>query len=94
MTQRQFEQILGRLAAVEEKLALLLSEKKVEADDKQWFTVAEASHTSGISEYSWRQACNLGRITDCRKSENGHSWRIHRSAVLAARENGLPKQNT
>lgn len=87
-------QILARLEA---KVDRILAGEEAESpeDDPSdlrpgWLTIPQASRATGISRYTLRQACNLGRVSNCYKNGNGR-WRIAESEVQAIKEHGLPK---
>jgi len=55
---------------------------------KKWYTVRETALSLGLKPGTIRQACNLGRIPDARKTSNG--WRIPRAAIERIENEGLP----
>lgn len=88
------ESLKQELDEVNRKLDILLRreiQRVYEEPPSEWITVQEASEICHYSEYSLRQACNTGRITECRKTETGQ-WRISREVVEKIRDYGLPKK--
>jgi len=72
-------------------LKLLLAQRSSELVQK-WYEIAEAAERMGLSAFTLRQACNLGRIRDewRRKDHRTGKWRVHRDAITWVKNNGLP----
>lgn len=92
VNESEFHYMTQQLNRIEYKLDEIIKRRKFKVPPKfypEWMTIHEAHLVSRVAEYTLRQACNLGRIVDCHKTENG-SWRISRTEVEQIRDHGLP----
>lgn len=82
----RFDELEARLSDLTRIEGRLNQLQYLEEGDRN-YTVKRAAEITGLSEFSIRQACNLGRIDASKVRER---WMISRETVERLRQSGLP----